>query len=168
MTRQSKVPTGFVAICRCGVTVGALDYDRTDRREAGKIMGKWLADGCTVAPRFGGSWSEKISICKCTDDPEPHADYVGTIRDALKEMDKIGNSLGELLAIPGHSPVEAITAYLALQHARDILTRLPAPIDVQAKAEAVINLFADNYAPLNAMQKQELSRLIVEQFLRKG
>lgn len=62
---MKKKPTGFVAVCQCGAIVGALDYGRTDRRDAGKIMGQWLADGCTVSPRFESSWSEKLSACKC-------------------------------------------------------------------------------------------------------
>lgn len=62
---MKRKPTGFVAVCQCGVIVGALDYGRTDRRDAGKVMGQWLADGCTVSPRFESSWSEKLSACKC-------------------------------------------------------------------------------------------------------
>jgi hypothetical protein len=58
-------PSGFVAVCQCGVTVGAMDYERTDRREAGKILGEWLLDGCTVSPRFSGTWSETIKPCQC-------------------------------------------------------------------------------------------------------
>jgi hypothetical protein len=60
-----KEPRGFVAICQCGVFVGALDYDRTERKEAGKIIGKWLHDGCTVEPRFGGTWSVTVDHCRC-------------------------------------------------------------------------------------------------------
>lgn len=58
-------PTGFVAKCQCGVYIGALDYDRTDRKEAGQLMGQWLADGCTVEPRFESTWSEMIKPCEC-------------------------------------------------------------------------------------------------------
>jgi hypothetical protein len=58
-------PTGFVAICQCGAVVGALDYDRTDRREAGQTIGKWLHDGYTIEPRFTGSWSVKVEPCRC-------------------------------------------------------------------------------------------------------
>lgn len=60
-----KQPSGFIAKCQCGSITGALDYDRTDRRDAGKIMGEWLARGCTVEPRFGGTWTETITACKC-------------------------------------------------------------------------------------------------------
>lgn len=61
---MKKKPSGFVAKCQCGVYIGALDYHRTDREEAGKIIGKWLHDGCTVEPRFN-SWNEHIEICQC-------------------------------------------------------------------------------------------------------
>ncbi len=64
-----RKPTGFVATCRCGQVVGAMDYDRTDRREAGKILGEWLAQGCTVAPRFDGTWSVDVTACKCEETP---------------------------------------------------------------------------------------------------
>lgn len=62
---MKRRPTGFVAKCQCGVSVGALDINRTERRDAGKILGQWLFDGCTVEPRFAGTWSEQISGCRC-------------------------------------------------------------------------------------------------------
>ena len=60
-----KRPTGFVAICQCGVIVGAMDYERTERRDAGKLLGMWLHDGCTVEPRFNGTWSITVEKCRC-------------------------------------------------------------------------------------------------------
>lgn len=62
-------PTGFVAKCQCGVSVGAMDYERTDRKEASRLLGKWLMDGCTIEPRFTGKWSEHIEACKCKEQP---------------------------------------------------------------------------------------------------
>ena len=62
---MKKKPTGFIAECQCGVIVGAMDYIRTDRSEAGKIIGMWLHDGCKVIPMFEGSWSVKCSVCCC-------------------------------------------------------------------------------------------------------
>ena len=62
---MKRKPTGFVAICQCGEKVGAMDYTKTDRKEAGKILGEWLANGCTVEPRFIGTWRETITCCKC-------------------------------------------------------------------------------------------------------
>jgi hypothetical protein len=62
---MKQKPTGFVATCQCGEIVGALDYERTDRKAAGQILGKWIADGCTITPRFTGSWRETIKSCKC-------------------------------------------------------------------------------------------------------
>jgi len=58
-------PTGFIAVCQCGAIRGALDYDRTDRKEAGQIMGRWLHNAYTVKPMFGSSWSAKMDICRC-------------------------------------------------------------------------------------------------------
>lgn len=33
-------PVGFVATCQCGVVTGAMDFESTGRREAGKIIGE--------------------------------------------------------------------------------------------------------------------------------
>lgn len=62
MSRQK--PTGYVAKCQCGVYIGALDIERTERSEAAKILGEWLASGCTVEPRFG-SWNVELFACMC-------------------------------------------------------------------------------------------------------
>lgn len=58
-------PTGFVAMCQCGAIVGAMDYERTDRQEAGRMLGQWLHAGCTVEPRFGSMWRTTVEPCKC-------------------------------------------------------------------------------------------------------
>lgn len=63
-----RKPTGFVAVCQCGVTVGAMDAKRTDHKEAGRLLGRWLSAGCTVIPQFEGTWSAHIEACKCTKD----------------------------------------------------------------------------------------------------
>jgi hypothetical protein len=63
--QMKNKPTGFVATCQCGEVVGALDYMRTDRKESGKILGGWIADGCTIAPRFTGDWRVHVTGCKC-------------------------------------------------------------------------------------------------------
>ena len=57
-------PTGYVAICRCGRTVGALDAVRMRRSDVGRMLGDWLADGSTVEPRFG-EWKQMIESCMC-------------------------------------------------------------------------------------------------------
>ncbi|HEQ0021719.1 TPA: hypothetical protein VDW60_003972 [Pseudomonas aeruginosa] len=62
---MKRRPTGFVATCQCGVAVGAMDINRTERADAGRLLGKWLYDGCTVEPRFAGTWSTEIGPCKC-------------------------------------------------------------------------------------------------------
>lgn len=63
-------PRGFVATCRCGIVVGAMDFERTPRADAGKILGKWLFDGCTVSPRFEGAWSVYVDRCRCSGSAE--------------------------------------------------------------------------------------------------
>lgn len=62
---EKRTPTGFVARCQCGVIVGAMDYTRTDRAEAGKLLGKWISDGCTIEPRFTGTWQVTVEACRC-------------------------------------------------------------------------------------------------------
>jgi len=62
---MSKKPTGFVAVCLCGRITGAMDIDRTERKEAGKLLGEWLFKGCTVEPRFGDRWEVKLQSCQC-------------------------------------------------------------------------------------------------------
>lgn len=62
---MKKKPIGFIATCQCGNIVGAMDFERTDRKDAEKILGQWLGDGCTIVPRFGGSWSCAIEACAC-------------------------------------------------------------------------------------------------------
>ncbi len=62
---MKRKPNGFVATCQCGKVIGAMDYNRTDRADSGKILGQWLADGCTIEPRFTGTWSADISSCTC-------------------------------------------------------------------------------------------------------
>lgn len=64
-TRKPKTPTGFVATSTCGAIVGAMDYARTESRDAGRLLGRWLASGCTVAPRFEGTWTATIEACRC-------------------------------------------------------------------------------------------------------
>jgi len=68
-TPIKRKPTGFVAICQCGVIVGAMDLTHTERREAGQILGRWLADGCTVDPRFTGDWEAHVELCRCHKQP---------------------------------------------------------------------------------------------------
>lgn len=58
-------PTGFIARCRCGAVTGAIDADRTERKDMGKLLGEWLMRGCTVEPRFGGTWQAKMESCHC-------------------------------------------------------------------------------------------------------
>ena len=64
MTKQK--PTGFIARCPwCGVITGAMDYTRTDKKEAGAMLGVWLMTGHVVEPRFHGNWSAEVKECQC-------------------------------------------------------------------------------------------------------
>ncbi len=60
-----RKPTGYVATCRCGEIVGAIDLTRTPRKEASFILGQWVANGCTLTPRFNETWSAWTVGCKC-------------------------------------------------------------------------------------------------------
>ena len=65
MNKNKGTPIGFVARCPCGNVIGAMDYTRMERKDAGKVLGQWLFNGCTVEPRFGSGWSETIKGCEC-------------------------------------------------------------------------------------------------------
>lgn len=63
--QQMSKPSGFIARCRCGQVTGALDAERMNRVDMGKMLSDWLMRGCTVEPRFGGTWSETLGGCRC-------------------------------------------------------------------------------------------------------
>lgn len=66
---MKKQPTGFIGICtHCGATVAAMDFLRTDRASAGKLLGEWLVAGYTIKPMFGGRWEVRLAKCKCEDE----------------------------------------------------------------------------------------------------
>jgi hypothetical protein len=84
-------PKGFIAICQCGLTVGAMDYERTDRKDAGKILGSWIADGCIIQPQFTGTWSVTVSHCECEAvDTEQTQELLGLKQKVLKILGKAG------------------------------------------------------------------------------
>lgn len=62
---MKREPSGFVAKCQCGEFTGALSLAGMENSDAGKLLGKWLYDGCTVEPRFAGWESENIKACSC-------------------------------------------------------------------------------------------------------
>jgi hypothetical protein len=86
------------------------------------------------------------------DNPDPQADDVETIRALVEE----------------HGIAQEFDIDDGVKLVRFALTRLSAPVDVQARAEAVVQEFSDTYVMLSADTEYELSRLIVEQFTRKG
>jgi hypothetical protein len=90
-----------------------------------------------------------------TDDPKPQADDVETIR---KTFEAIIYSMGQAQIFGNDIKREILNTE---RWAKEALTRLSAPIDVQAKAEAASVAFC-------AYCNHELIRLIVEQFSRKG
>jgi hypothetical protein len=118
-------------------------------------------------------------VLTATDDPEPQADDVETIRDALDELNGIFHKVQSIEHNETYTDGEPEwDTCRTLGKIKDIsckatkaltaLTRLSAPVDVQAKAEAVVDAFSDTYYELSACQRIELTRLIVEQFSRKG
>jgi hypothetical protein len=66
---KKQNPTGFIALCQCGAIQAALDYQQTGRQETGRICGQWLANGLTIKPMFGGSWSATLASCTCDAPP---------------------------------------------------------------------------------------------------
>ena len=64
-------PIGFVAICQCKKTIGAMDFERTGGKEASRILSDWLMRGCIVEPRFQHNWSVMVENCTCNADPSP-------------------------------------------------------------------------------------------------
>jgi hypothetical protein len=97
------------------------------------------------------------AICNATDDTEPQADDVETIR-ALKDL--LGFNV-ENYAVVRCRRVE-------WSQVEELLARLSAPIDVQAKAEAVVEQFREGKYVLSPIRSKDLYRLIVEQFSSKG
>lgn len=58
-------PSGFVARCpQCHVITGAMDYTRTERKEAAALLGKWLMSGHIVEPRHN-DWRVTGGACQC-------------------------------------------------------------------------------------------------------
>jgi hypothetical protein len=64
-----RKPTGFVAVCQCGVAIGALDLERSERGDVSRLLGKWLMDGCVVHPQFTNTWAARLEPCKCDQQP---------------------------------------------------------------------------------------------------
>ena len=63
MTTRHIEALGAIAF---GMVVAALDARRTEPKEMSRLLGEWLfKDGCTVEPRFAGTWSEIIKPCQC-------------------------------------------------------------------------------------------------------
>ena len=67
----AKPPTGYVAQCRCGSNVGALDLVRTDPGTAGGVFRDWIRKGLTMRPKFGSEWSVGLAACRCAEGPSP-------------------------------------------------------------------------------------------------
>ncbi len=65
-----RKPTRYVATCRCGEIVGAIELTRTPRKEGSVILGQWVANGCTLTPRFNETWSVSVVACKCSQPTE--------------------------------------------------------------------------------------------------
>jgi hypothetical protein len=114
------------------------------------------------------------AIDYATDDPEPQADNVETIAHLIAtECQAWSDKYAETL--PDFASKEAAIAWYRASHtieieawSKIIQARLSAPVDVQARAEAVVRDFCFGTKRLYEDERKELSRLIVEQFTRKG
>jgi len=62
---MKQKPKGFIATCQCGRVVGAMDYENTDRKEAGKLLGLWISEGCSIQPKFDLCWEVTVKPCAC-------------------------------------------------------------------------------------------------------
>ncbi len=62
---MKRKPNGYIAQCQCSEIIGAIDLNRTERKDSGKILGKWIADGCTLIPKFESTWQVTVTSCKC-------------------------------------------------------------------------------------------------------
>jgi hypothetical protein len=112
------------------------------------------------------AWSAyQEAIAHATDDPEPQADGVETIQDALDFALELQH-----LVLNTHISMGALADKIESYIQKHItLTRLSAPVDVQTRAEAVARDFIENNAQmLTEYETCELVRLIVEQFSRMG
>lgn len=64
-TETKRKPTGYIATCQCGVLVGAIDLINSERKDAGKVLGNWVANGCLLTPKFDSMWSAYVKPCQC-------------------------------------------------------------------------------------------------------
>jgi hypothetical protein len=109
--------------------------------------------------------------------PEPQADDVETIAEGDEEAGEanLRNSYARTKAMHsknyasvGDADWDAAVLVDEIDRLRAALARLPAPVDVHAKAEAVVRDFCFGTKRLYEDERKELSRLLVEQFSRKG
>lgn len=79
----ARAPTGFVAFCRCGKKVAALDFDR-DHYAARRVM-QWLAQGRAVHPIHGSDFRVVLEACACG---EEAAETSPPVRMTVEEAEK--------------------------------------------------------------------------------
>lgn len=106
MSAKQK-PTGFIATCQCGQVTGALDYERTDRKDSGRMLSQWLASGKIVSPMFDSVWSVDVAPCECGKKGE-HNEVIRPARlntnkpDIRQAMLEIKSSASLLVEIAGY------------------------------------------------------------------
>lgn len=64
MSESQELPSGYVAVCKCGRRIGAVDATRVDRADLSKMLGEWLISGKTVVPKFG-RFEVELRSCQC-------------------------------------------------------------------------------------------------------
>lgn len=62
---MKRKPNGYIGQCQCGEIVGAVDLDRMERKDLGKLLGLWIFNGYTLIPQFDSCWSAQVTSCKC-------------------------------------------------------------------------------------------------------
>jgi hypothetical protein len=154
MTRKDKIDKARLEVNKIDSAIEELDVKRTEAFDA-----------------------YATALDTATDDPEPKADDVETIAEGDEEAGEanLRNSYARAKAMHsknyasvGDADWDAAVLADEIDRLRAAPTRLSAPVDVQARAEAVVRDFCFGTKRLYEDERKELSRLIVEQFTRKG
>jgi len=58
-------PFGFIAKCKCGKSIGAMQIINEDQGESSRILIEWLRSGYTIEPQLDKNWSVMVELCEC-------------------------------------------------------------------------------------------------------
>jgi len=59
-----REPSGYIATCKCGRTVGGIAIAKIDKSQVAMMLGEWILGGMKVEPKFG-AFQVTLSSCKC-------------------------------------------------------------------------------------------------------